>query len=179
MKSRANDGTHVDDQVFAVQLYQQYKDFCWSRANHYACYGYEATDLTQDCWERILKHLEIVKTLSHAKKCVYFDTTLFNLMCTWKTKHKKASLVSYEELEERSLLPRSYNTVSLDPASDVHLTLMQLKDGLTDQEWLLLTERYLGRYTKEELAAQMGCQTNSLRTRMSRAMAKARKILER
>ena len=100
-------------------------------------------------------------------------------MCTWKTKHKKTSIVSYEELEERSLLPRSYNTVSLDPASDVHLTLMQLKDGLTDQEWLLLTERYLGRYTKEELAAQMGCQTNSLRTRMSRAMAKARKILER
>jgi RNA polymerase sigma-70 factor (ECF subfamily) len=67
----------------------------------------------------------------------------------------------------------------LDATIEKTLELDMVKDGLTQQEWMLLHKYYILGYSSTELSQMRDCSPSSIRMALSRARKKAKEILLR
>ena len=137
-------------------------------------------DLVHDTLLRLISHIPALQQISNSQSKVanYLFQTVQSVYIDQlrKNKHKEFSTVSMDDLLPQQL---EEPLQELDATIEKTLELDMVKDGLTQQEWMLLHKYYILGYSSTELSQMRDCSPSSIRMALSRARKKAKEILLR
>lgn len=166
-----------EDQAFFEAFYIENRNLIFYFASKLA--GTDGCeDLVHDTLVRLICHIPSLRQISDNKKKVanyLFQTVQSEYIDQHrKNKHEKNLTVSIEDVpcqqSEESLQ-------ELEAALEKAQELDMVKDGLTQQEWMLLHKRYILGYSAQELGQMHDCSASSIRMTLSRTRKKAKEIL--
>lgn len=160
--------------VFFQAFYERYKLFLLYIASRYTDKRVEQEDLVQEALLRLMKHADILQELSQAQTAKYIDLTVKTVYLDLQQRRCREKLLlldqaAMESLQEQLLMERQ------EPASDM---VEQLRADLSQREWLALEGKYILGYSHEELSELLGVSKENMRSIVSRARKRARRILE-
>ena len=159
------------NRTFFQDFYEQYKDFLFYMASQYAATRSEREDLAQEALVRLIRNTDTLRTLTHAQRVKYIQLTVKAL---WLDQRRS------RDPEDLLFLDQAMTEASRDPepATAAGEAVNQLRQAMRPRDWMALEGKYLLGYTHEELADLLDMDPNTLRSAVSRARKRARKILE-
>lgn len=161
---------------FFHQFYEEYKGFIFYIANRYTANPTDCEDIVQDSVIRLLCNTNVLMTLNHPKTVKYIALTVKSAFLD----HERRILASKEiELDEEKLavlLEKGSLHSNADHAQR-KLDLCQLKQALSQRDWLVLEGKYILGYSQDELSKMIGVSPDSIRMILHRARNHARDIL--
>jgi RNA polymerase sigma-70 factor (ECF subfamily) len=132
----------------------------------------DAHDLAQDCLERALRRFHTLAPGSNAR--AWMLTILHNAFidrCRRRTAEKRADDIDAHELSApEPAEPPAWTRVT---AEDLHAAVARL-----DEEFRAVYRLHVEGRSYQEIASQLGIPVNTVGTRLSRARAKLRTLLE-
>ena len=159
---------------FFRAFYERYKLFLFHLAGQYTDKRMEQEDLVQEALLRLMKHTDILQELSQAQTAKYIDLTVKTVYLDQQQRkcREKLLLLDQEALES---LQEQLLREQKEPAGDL---IEQLRADLSQREWLALEGKYILGYSHEELSKLLGVSKDNMRSIVSRARKRARRILE-
>ena len=167
----------IEDQVFFEAFYIENRNLIFYFASKLA--GTDGCeDLVHDTLVRLICHIPALRQISDNKRKVanyLFQTVQSEYIDQHrKIKHEKNLTVSIEDIQyQQPEEPLQELEATMEKAQELDM----VKEGLTEQEWMLLHRRYILGYSAEELGQFKGCSSSSIRMALSRTRKKAKKIL--
>lgn len=161
---------------FFRKFYEEYKGFLFYIANRYTTGQPDCEDVVQDSIIRLMCNTKVLMELNHPKIVKYIAMTVKSAFLDHERKILAAKEIDLDEEKLAALLERS----SLD--TDAHntrtqLDVYQLKQTLSQRDWLVLEGKYILGYSQEELSEMIGVSPDSIRMILHRARKNARDIL--
>lgn len=164
-----------EDKEFFQSLYEEYKGFLYYIANQYASADADCEDIVQDAVVRLMCNAGSLRNLNKYKTAKYIALTVRSAYLDLLKRRNHCPEISLEETVMDALLEKEAGLT--DPAADLRIELLNLKQSLTPKEWMLLEGKYILGYNQEELSRMIGVSPDSVRMTLSRVRAKARAIL--
>ena len=164
-----------EDKVFFQSFYEEYKGFLYYIAAQYAPTNADCEDIVQDALVRLMCNIGSIRDLSKHKAAKYIALTVRSACLDFLRHRHNSHEVPLEESVIEALLEKEAGWT--DPAADLRMELLNLKQSLTPREWMLLEGKYILGYDQEELSGMLGISPDSVRMTLSRVRAKARTVL--
>lgn len=161
---------------FFHQFYKDYKGFIFYIANRYTTNQTDCEDIVQDSVIRLLCNTNILMELTHPKTVKYIALTVKSAFLDHERKMLASKQIDLDEKQLESLLNQCSLHVSTE-CSNTKLDLYQLKQMLSQRDWLVLEGKYILGYSQEELSEMIGVSPDSIRMILHRARSHARDIL--
>ena len=166
-----------EDRAFFQSFYESYKNFLYKTALAYESEQAEREDLIQEALLRLMKNVSVLRELTHYK-------TLYYIVLTVRT----AFIDIHRQRDKNAVLPLESEAVSgsvyIGASQEQELSggyardaARQLREQLTERDWLILTGKILMGYTHEELAQALDIKPENVRMVYKRAKEKARRLL--
>lgn len=162
------------DRLFFQSFYETYKHFIYKTA---MAYDSEPEDLVQETLLRLMKNISVLRELNHCKIMYYIVLTVRTAFVDIQRQQGKSKMLP---MESDAVIRSIY---SGEPQGEeltdlyVRAATRQLKEQLSERDWMILTGKVLMGYTHEELAQMLDIKPENVRMVYSRAKAKARKLL--
>jgi len=161
---------------FFQDFYEEYKDFLYYIANRYTTTQSDCEDVVQDSIIRLLCNAKVLMELNHPKKVKYIALTVKSAFLDLERKKLSVKEVDLDEENLASLLEHS--SLHKDARNTrAKLEVYQLKQSLSERDWLVLEGKYILGYSQEELSQLVGVSSDSIRMILHRARRNARDIL--
>ena len=166
-----------DDQAFFETFYIENRNLIFYFASKLS--GTDGCeDLVHDTLLRLICHIPALRQISDSKGKVanyLFQTVQSEYIDQLrKNKHEKNLTVSIEDIQ----FPQPEEPLQeLETTMEKALELDMVRDGLTQQEWMLLHKHYILGYSSNELSQMRDCSPSSIRMALSRTRKKAKEIL--
>jgi len=158
------------NQDFFQEFYEEYKELLLYITCRFTQDKGEQEDLIQDTLLRLIKNTEVLRQLGRAQTAKYIELTVKTCYLDMEQRKCKEKLIHLSEAALEALLRQ----VDTDSSSDAVETL---RADLLERDWAALEGKYILGYSDQELSAIFGVSTDSIRTLLSRARKRARKIL--
>ena len=169
----------MSDQEFITHTYKKYERLMYYTARKYNSNSQTCEDVMQEALIRLIKKVELLRTLNEYALINYIVVTIRNLSIDVlkKVGVEQQKVVSISDVEDKS---GPYH-ISLDDTlirEEKGRQLIQVLQEMDPQDRWLLECRYFLDYDDEQLANGLGCQPRSVRMKLTRARRKALKLME-
>lgn len=168
-------GGREDDRAFMEALYRRYGRLMFAAARRCLNSGTEAEDAVQTALLSLLGRVEQLRTMGEAALAGYIRAAARNAAL---------NILREQERGERRREKLSQDPPELAPTMDELLVLYERRSALRavlermrPEERVLLEGKYLLHRSDAELAEILGCQTDSVRMKLTRARRAALKML--
>lgn len=163
------------DKEFMAKLYENHARIAYYAALREAKDAQLARDLTQDCFECLMKNISTVRSLECCKINAYIVTVIRRLYINYAIKESKKTLLPIDQpsvaAEVESLLAEKDQE-----QAEIRLTLQTLLEQLSPRDRRILESYYIEGLPDAELAETFCCNADSIRSMRSRVCRKARRI---
>ena len=164
-----------EDNQFFQSFYEENKNFLFYIANQYTSSPADCEDIVQDAVIRLMRNIPSIRGLNHCKTAKYIALTVRSAYLDLQKRRHNQQEIPLEESVLDALLEKE--SLLTDNSTDLRMELILLKESLSPREWMLLEGKYILGYDQEELSELIGVTPDSIRMTLSRARAKARRIL--
>lgn len=161
---------------FFHRFYQEYKGFIFYIANRYTTSQTDCEDVVQDSVIRLLCNTKVLMELNHPKRVKYIALTVKSAFLDHERRVLAAKEVDLDEEKLAALLERTSMHADADQTR-TKLDVYQLRQTLSERDWLVLEGKYILGYSQEELSELIGVSPDSIRMILHRARKNARDIL--
>lgn len=161
---------------FFHQFYEDYKGFIFYIANRYTASQTDCEDIVQDSVIRLLCNTKALMELNHPKTVKYIALTVKSAFLDHERKLLASKEVELDEEKLTALLEKSRLHTNTDH-TQAKMDLLQLKQTLSQRDWLVLEGKYILGYSQDELSEMIGVSSDSIRMILHRARNNARDIL--
>lgn len=161
---------------FFLGLYQEYKGFLYYVANQYTSNQVDCEDVVQDSVLRLLCNIRVLMKLDHPKTVKYIAMTVKSAFLDHERRLFPAWELDLDEEKLAAVLERSQLHTD-EEQSRAQMDVYQLKQTLSERDWLVLEGKYILGYSQEELSELVGVSPNSIRMVLHRARKNAREVL--
>lgn len=159
------------DRRFMMQFYEENKAFLYHCACKFTDSEHDREDITQDALLKLMRNLPTLRTLSRNQIATYLYLTVCSVYADrMKSAQGRMVYVSDDTWELADENPQ----FAYDAKWDTEI----IKKALSERDWNLLEYKYILGYTDEEIAREIGCAADSVRTLLRRARSRAKGILE-
>jgi RNA polymerase sigma-70 factor (ECF subfamily) len=156
---------------FFRDFYERYKHFLLYIAGFYTDKRSEREDLVQEALLRLMKNGDTLRELTHEQTVKYIELTVKTVYLDQEQKRCKAKLLSLDEAALEAL-------VTEGPQAESGMLIEELRCGMSNRDWLALEGKYILGYSHEELGQLLGMNADSMRSMVSRARKRAKKLLD-
>ena len=170
-KKRQRKPMNPGNRQFFQEFYDQYKDFLFYMAGQYARTSVEREDIVQEALVRLIQNSDTLQTLTHGQRVKYIQLTVKTLWLDQQKVREKEDLLFLDQ----AILEACRDP---EPVTAAGEAVKNLRKTMSPRDWMALEGKYLLGYSHEELASLLDMDPHSLRTTVSRARKRARKILE-
>lgn len=164
------------EKEFFQKFYETYKGFIFYIAKRYTASPADCEDVVQDSTIRLLCNVKVLMELNHPKTVKYIALTVKSVFLD----HQKKALAAKEtDLDDEKLAALLEKTsIHADAEQEQSkLEVYQLKQSLSERDWLVLEGKYILGYSQDELSELIGVSPDSIRMILHRAKKNARDIL--
>lgn len=165
-----------EETEFFQGFYQKYKGFIYYIANRCTAAPADCEDVVQDSVIRLMCNTRVLMELNHPKTVKYIAITVKSAFLDHERKLLAARKLDLDEDRLAAVLERFQLHSDADQVR-VQMDMYQLKQTLSERDWLLLEGKYILGYSQEELAQLIGVSSDSIRMILHRARKNAREIL--
>lgn len=163
------------DKEFMIQLYQNYNRLMFFVAKRYVSDDTASEDIVQESLEKLIKKVETIRPMERCVLAGYIVSTVRNTAINYlkfegKRKTHQSSLEDWQESEK---LSGKYSLDDLLILTEEKSKLQMIWPSLSKEDQLLLEGKYILGYSDSELALQLGCRSDSVRMKMTRARRRA------
>lgn len=168
-----------EDLEFMMNLHDRYHRLVYNKAVQFLADDREIEDLTQDCWEKLVKHIETLKTLEEKALAAYIAKTVRNTAYNY---------TSYQSVRSRHSVSADVDDIYREdtaPSPEERVLLSEQLENfhkafslLSESDQLLLEGKYILRWSDAELAEVFHCKPASIRMKLSRARGRAEVLLQ-
>ena len=158
-----------EDRDFMTDFYLQHRGFLYSQAQKYLQNPQDAEDIVHDTLVKLIDHMDVFRGLQPTQQLVYARVTVKHLACSLCRRENRIPMVAFDDI-----LPISAAEESQQPENILQSNQRQEKIGtiwnsLDGEDRLLLEQKYILRWSDEELAKHLDIQPQSVRMRLTRA----------
>ena len=166
----------LSDQEFVQKVYHDYQRLIYFVVRKYTSSPIECEDIVQDCLEKLIVKVGLLRRLHPAALANYIVVASRNTAISflkWKS-HETAAVISLDDIREEATLDRE------SPLEREILHQEDLKEfldawELMDKETKMVLEgKYILGYDDKMLAELLGCQPGSVRMKLTRARRKVK-----
>ena len=168
------------DAQFFQGFFEEYKNQIYRAAAACAPAAADRDDLVQEAVMRLMKNISVLRQLPRCKTAYYIVITVRTAYIDMLRARRDPEYIPLNHDEDflnafSERLPQSRNE------ADIHLRMAvrQLKQSLSEKDWMVLVGKVIMGYTHEELGLLLQMNPASIRMVLSRAKTKAREILQR
>lgn len=153
---------------FFQEFYEKYKGFIFYIANRYALAQSDCEDVVQDSIIRLLCNTKVLMELNHPRTVKYIALTVKSAFLDHERKKLAAKEVDLDEDKLTALMERTYLGRDAEH-SRTKMDVDQLKQTLSEKDWLVLEGKYILGYSQDELSDLVGVSSDSIRMILHRA----------
>ena len=163
------------DKEFLTDLYEKHARIAYYVALRESKNTQLARDLTQDCFECLMKNISTVRSLECCKIDAYIVTVIRRLYINYAIKESKKTLLPIDQPSVAAEVERLLAEKN-QAQEETQLTLRTLLEQLSPRDRLILESYYIEGLPDAELAESFRCSPDSIRGMRSRACRRARRI---
>lgn len=164
-----------ENRQFMLEFYEQYRGFLFHTAWKYSQSKGDCDDLIQDTMVRLLRNTATLRQLTHNQRCAYIHMTVRSVYMD-RVKSPRELELSVSDADMDRLSCDSARS-SHDDWVDVKWDIEILKGRLSERDWRLLELKYIAGFSDWEIAAEIGCGPDSVRTLLLRVRSRAKELL--
>lgn len=165
-----------DDRSFMANLYVDYQRLMYKVIASYTTNKWDADDIFQSTLPKLIDKLADLRRMSKDKLTNYIYYTCKNTAINYLQKKGGLKEFSFEELSSTILADEDPRLLSKEDDEDIE-ALHRAWKKLDPRSQYLLEARYILNKSFEEIAEDINLQSGSVRTAISRARKKARKLI--
>ena len=168
------------DREFMDQMYMEFERLMFFTARQYASKTEIAEDIVQESLVRLYGKVQTMKQMKQVVLAAYIRATVRNTAINALRKMNREK--DYAADAETDAFTRADQTRALDTMMDLsgyRVLLSKIWPQLPEEDRLLLEGKYILGYSDQELAAEIGCQANSVRVKLTRARRRALTIIQK
>lgn len=157
------------EERFLADFYREYRNYLFYTARKFSESQEECEDVIQDVMVRLMRNVENVRRLSGNQAATYLYLTVRSVFAD-----------RYRQSREQAVPDEVLETAAADRTEDGLNAVWDaaiLKEQMESRDWRLLELKYIGGYSDREIAGEMECRPESVRTLVSRARKRAKAIL--
>ena len=167
------------DRDFITWLYEEYEPLLFKVAQRFAPTHHDVEEIVQDSLERLIKKFS---TIRHMERCIlsaYIVSTVRNTSIEFlrKEKRRQARQRNYDDTSWTVEMQPQLALEELLLLAENRRELISAWGELPELDRALLEGKYFLGLSDAELAKQIGCQTSSIRMKLTRARRKALKSI--
>ena len=167
------------DREFMDQMYMEFERLMFFTARQYASKTEIAEDIVQESLVRLYGKVQTMKQMKQVVLAAYIRATVRNTAINALRKMNREK--DYAADAETDAFTRADQARALDTMMDLsgyRVLLSKIWPQLPEEDRLLLEGKYILGYSDQELAAEIGCQANSIRVKLTRARRRALAIIQ-
>ena len=168
------------DREFMDQMYMEFERLMFFTARQYASKTEIAEDIVQESLVRLYEKVQTMKQMKQVVLAAYIRATVRNTAINALRKMNREK--DYAADAETDAFTRADQARALDTMMDLsgyRVLLSKIWPQLPEEDRLLLEGKYILGYSDQELAAEIGCQANSVRVKLTRARRRALTIIQK
>lgn len=168
------------DREFMDQMYMEFERLMFFTARQYASKTEIAEDIVQESLVRLYGKVQTMKQMKQVVLAAYIRATVRNTAINALRKMNREK--DYAADAETDAFTRADQARALDTMMDLsgyRVLLSKIWPQLPEEDRLLLEGKYILGYSDQELAAEIGCQANSVRVKLTRARRRALTIIQK
>ena len=168
------------DREFMDQMYMEFERLMFFTARQYASKTEIAEDIVQESLVRLYGKVQTMKQMKQVVLAAYICATVRNTAINALRKMNREK--DYAADAETDAFTRADQARALDTMMDLsgyRVLLSKIWPQLPEEDRLLLEGKYILGYSDQELAAEIGCQANSVRVKLTRARRRALTIIQK
>lgn len=162
------------NEQFMVDFYKQNKTYMFHIARKFSESHAECEDAIQDAMVRLLRNADSLRQLSSNQVDMYLFLTIRSVFADRQRKTQERMFPTPDATLE-------VLQAEQDPGHEDNINAMWdtaiLKEQLSAKEWRLLELKYIAGYSDQEIAKEIHCVPDSVRTLLRRARNRAKAIL--
>lgn len=162
---------HQSDQQFMIQFYETNKAFLFHAARKFTNTQSDCEDIVQDAMVRLMRNIPTLRRLSDNQIATYLFLTVRSVYADRRKSAQERIILVSDHTQE-------LHDDSAQFAYDAKWDAQILKKALSPKDWNLLESKYILGYSDEEIAQELGCAPDSVRTLVRRARNRAKAVLE-
>lgn len=167
-----------EKQCFIEGLMEEYGRLMLTTARRYVKNEHTAEDIVQDCVVKLILHVDNIMARPRCILPAYIVITVRNTSFNYlkaKALHERRILgVPIDELDEFAAQGESVEQILI--LADEKRNFSEIWSKLQESDRGLLEKKYLLDETDAEIAADLGCKTDSVRMKLTRARRRAAKL---
>lgn len=170
-----NKNASFTDQQFMMDFYELHKTYLLYTARKFTQSQPDCEDIVQDVLLRLMKNISTLRRLNQNQTATYLFLTVRSVYADRMRSTQErtitlsnASLEALNHEQDNNITEEGYNA-KWDAAI--------LKDALSPRDWTLLEAKYILGYSDSDIAQNLGCAPDSVRTLLRRARNRAKSIL--
>ena len=168
------------DRELMDQMYMEFERLMFFTARQYASKTEIAEDIVQESLVRLYGKVQTMKQMKQVVLAAYIRATVRNTAINALRKMNREK--DYAADAETDAFTRADQARALDTMMDLsgyRILLSKIWPQLPEEDRLLLEGKYILGYSDQELAAEIGCQANSVRVKLTRARRRALTIIQK
>ena len=161
------------DDGFLAEFYEQYRGYLYYTARKFTDSPQDCEDIIQDTMVRLLRNEENLRQLRGNQAATYLYLTVRSVFTDRQSRVR-------EQAAEDHVLELAQVSREADQSEDglnAKWDAQILKQQLPQRDWQMLELKYIAGYSDQEIAAEMGCNSGSVRTLLSRVRRRAKSLL--
>ena len=163
------------NELFMVDFYMKNKAYMFHIAWKFTESQSECEDAIQDAMIRLLRNADSLRQLSANQVDMYLFLTIRSVFADRERKAQERMQPMPDATLE--ILHAEQEAGLEDDGLNAMWDTAILKEHLTEKEWRLLELKYIAGYSDREIAKEISCVPDSVRTLLRRARKRAKAIL--
>lgn len=176
----SNDPIHNEENsacAFLLWLYDEFYRLMFFTAQKYLADPSQLEEVVQESLRKLIEKVDRLQSFPHSILTGYIVATVRNTALTYRKRQVKHSrVISLEDIDLEAPDDRESMDESLIHEEEL-AGLHAIWSQLSKEEQLLLEGKYLLEYSDPELAQLLGCQSASVRMKLTRARRRVQKLL--
>lgn len=166
------------DRDLMSEFYIGYKDSMYNEARKYMCRAEDVEDMVFEALARIIDKMDVFRDLQPKQRIVYAVTAVRNVCFIYLNRNNLHPMLSFDALGVEHPTQDSQSLEELTQRRILNEQVRQVWSTLTEQERMLLEQKYILKWSDEELSRLLGIQSQSVRMRLTRAKRSMMKQLK-
>lgn len=162
---------------FMTQLYLEYEKLLFSTAWKFTSSHHDAEEIVQNSLERLIKKVPTLRRLERCTLNAYLVSTVRNTAINYLRRAERIRLAETDIDDQPEIAAPQLSMDDLLTLRENQQKIAAAWSYISETDRLLLEGKYLLGMSDSELAAQLGCQPDSVRMKLTRARRRAMKIM--
>lgn len=164
------------DQQFMLRFYESYKAYLFYSARKFTESQSDCEDIIQDVVVRLMRNIKTLRRLSKNQTATYLFLTVRSVYAD-RMKSAQEQTIPATDISLELLNQDQVDSTS-DDEYNAKWDAEILRKTLSQRDWELLEAKYIMERSDNDIAREMNCAPDSVRTLLRRARNRAKAILD-